>query len=72
MSTSFQQAVKTTPYKKGLIITPLDWSIVGGEKQRVSIARAILKDPPILVYDEATSSLDSLTEQVGWNSVRFF
>ncbi len=36
----------------------------GGEKQRVSIARAILKNPPILVYDEATSSLDSLTEQV--------
>ena len=37
---------------------------VGGEKQRVSIARAILKNAPILVYDEATSSLDSLTEQV--------
>ena len=36
----------------------------GGEKQRVSIARAILKNAPILVYDEATSSLDSLTEQV--------
>ena len=34
----------------------------GGEKQRVSIARAILKDSPILVYDEATSSLDSITE----------
>merc|ERR1712223_1520235 len=34
----------------------------GGEKQRVSIARAILKDSPILVFDEATSSLDSITE----------
>lgn len=34
----------------------------GGEKQRVSIARTILKGPPILVLDEATSALDSLTE----------
>jgi len=35
----------------------------GGEKQRVSIARTILKGPPILMLDEATSALDSLTEK---------
>jgi len=44
--------------------------VSGGEKQRLSIARALLRNPNLLVFDEATSSLDSLTEQEISNTIR--
>ena len=42
----------------------------GGEKQRLSIARALLRQPPLLIFDEATSALDSLTEEQITDTVR--
>ena len=44
--------------------------VSGGEKQRLSIARALLREPALLVFDEATSALDSLTEEEITNTVR--
>ena len=42
----------------------------GGEKQRVAIARCVLKDPPVVLLDEATSALDSATEAAVQESLR--
>jgi len=51
------------PHKYQTQVGERGLKLSGGEKQRVAIARTILKDSPIIVYDEATSSLDTVTEQ---------
>ncbi|HEU4808952.1 MAG TPA: ABC transporter ATP-binding protein [Homoserinimonas sp.] len=54
---SFPDAYDTVVGERG-------YRLSGGEKQRVAIARVLLKDPPVLILDEATSALDSVSERV--------
>ena len=66
-----RQAVESAQIKDFIESLPEGWDTVvgerglklsGGEKQRVAIARCLLKNPPIVVLDEATSALDTVTE----------
>ena len=54
--------ILTQPLGYSTLVGERGSSLSGGERQRIAIARALLKDPPILILDEATSALDAVTE----------
>ena len=56
--------IKDLPYGIETVLGEKGLNISGGQRQRIGLARALINDPKIIVFDEATNSLDKKSEQV--------
>ncbi|WP_062517847.1 ABC transporter ATP-binding protein [Demequina gelatinilytica] len=61
---SIHEAIASFEHGYDTVVGERGYRLSGGEKQRIAIARVLLKDPPVLLLDEATSALDTVSERV--------
>jgi ATP-binding cassette subfamily B protein len=61
---NIHETIASFPDGYDTVVGERGYRLSGGEKQRIAIARVLLKDPPVLVLDEATSALDTISERV--------
>ena len=64
------EEVLEMPHKLDTELGDRGYSLSGGQRQRLAIARALLKDAPVIIFDEPTSALDAGTERVILNTIK--